>query len=97
MAGAIPQKELGPAKALIPLMAVVQSNRSKVQPIMDYKELNGFVNMFTANADVCAQKLWEWQHEVSDVAILDLKRVYLKVHVYKLLWPYQTVMLQRQM
>ena len=47
--------ELGPPKRLIPLMAVVQ--KQKVRPVLDYRELNGFVDAFTANAEVCALKL----------------------------------------
>lgn len=68
---------------------IVQTNKSKVQPIIDFKEFNGFVNTFTANADICVQKLQEWQHEVSDVAILHPRKAYLQVYVHKSLWPYQ--------
>ena len=85
-----PEKELGPAKALILLMAVVQVNKNKLRPIMDYRELNRYIDMFTANADLCAQKLWEWRCEGSNVVILDLKKT------YKSLWPFQTVLLKEQ-
>ena len=33
-------KKLGPPKGLILLMAVVQQSKSKVRPVMDYRELN---------------------------------------------------------
>ena len=54
------EEELGPPKGLIPLMAVVQEQKQKVCPVLDYRELNSFVDAFTANAEVCAQKLREW-------------------------------------
>ena len=46
-------EELGPPKGLIPLMAVVQEQKQKVRPVLDYRELNCFVDAFTANAEVC--------------------------------------------
>ena len=54
------EKELGGAKTLIPLMALVQVNQNKVKPIKDFRELNGYIDTFTANANICAQKLVEW-------------------------------------
>ena len=54
-------EKLGPAKSLIPLMAIVQQNKDKVRPVMDFRELNSHVDAFTANADVCADKIREWQ------------------------------------
>ena len=53
------EEELGPPKGLVPLMAFEQ--KQKVCPVLDYQELNGFVDAFTANAEVCAQKLREWR------------------------------------
>lgn len=53
----IPQKENRPFKGLVILMAIVQHNKGKVHPVMDYHELNKHVNAFTANADVCTAKL----------------------------------------
>ena len=46
-----------PRKGLIPLMAMLQANKQKVHPVMDYWELNKYVDTHTANVDVCAQKL----------------------------------------
>ena len=54
-----PESELGPHKGLIPLMAMLQENKWKVWPVMDYCELNEYVNAYTANADVCAQTMRE--------------------------------------
>ena len=84
-----PEEELGPPKALIPLMAVVQQNKSKVRPVLDFRELNGYVDAYTAHADVCV--LRERRKKGSNVSVLDLRRAYLQVRVHKSLWPYQTV------
>ena len=54
-----PESELGPLKGLIPLMAILQESKQKVRPVMDYRELNEHVNAYTANADICAQAMWE--------------------------------------
>ena len=54
-------EELGPPKGLISLMAVMQEQKQKVRLVLDYRKLNGFVDAFTANAEVCTQKLREWR------------------------------------
>ena len=86
-----PYKKLGPPKGLIPLMAVAQHNKAKVRPVMDYRELNAHVDAFTANADVCANKLREWRQLGSNVCLLDLRKAYLQVRVSETMWPFQTV------
>ena len=86
-----PEDKLGPLKGLIPLMAILQENKTKVRPVMDYRELNHHVDAFTATADVCAVKLCEWQQKGANVSLLDLRRAYLQIRVCETLWPYQTV------
>ena len=83
---------MGPPKALIPLMAVVQQNKDKVRPVLDYRELNQYVDAFTADADVCASKLREWRQQGANVSLLDLRKAYLQIQVDESLWPFQTVM-----
>ena len=51
------EQAYGPAKGLIPLMAVVQRNKRKVRPVMDFRELNTHIDAFTADSDVCVDKL----------------------------------------
>lgn len=85
------EAELGPPKALIPLMAVVQPNKDKVRPVMDFRELNSFVQAHTADADVCADKIRGWRREGNNVSTLDMSSAYMQVHVTKHLWPFQTV------
>ena len=75
---------------------MLQANKQKVRPVMDYRKLNKYVDAHTANADVCAQKLREWRQKGSNVAMLDLRQAYLQVHVDKSLWPFQTVKIKGQ-
>uniref|UniRef100_A0A5S6QGC9 Uncharacterized protein n=1 Tax=Trichuris muris TaxID=70415 RepID=A0A5S6QGC9_TRIMR len=43
MATAIAEKKYGVARGLIPLRVVVQRNKSNVRPVMDFRELNGYI------------------------------------------------------
>ena len=63
----------------------------KSTPMMDFRQFKHHVDIFTASSDVCAAKLREWQQKGSNVSLLDLKRAYLLVRVYKTLSPFQTV------
>ena len=85
------EAELGPPKALIPLMAVVQANKDKIRPVMDFRELNSFIQAHTADADVCADKIRGWRRQGNNVSTLDMSSAYMQVHVAKSLWPFQTV------
>ena len=91
-----PENELGPPKDLIPLMTILQENKQKVRPVMDYRELNEHVNAYTANADVCAQTMREWRQQGPQAAVVDQRRTYLKIHIDKSLWPFQTVKIKGQ-
>lgn len=51
------EKDFSTMKGLIPIMAVVQKNKMKVHTVLEYQELNEHVNVQTAHADICAQKL----------------------------------------
>ena len=57
------EEELGPPKGLILLMAVFQENKLKVGPVLDFCKLNEYIDAYMAHADVCAQKLREWEKE----------------------------------
>ena len=84
----------GPPRGLLPLMAVEQA--TKVRPVLDYRELNGHVTAHTADADVCADQLRKWRRHGSRVAVVDLRKAYLQLHLERRLWPYQTVMVKGQ-
>ncbi|XP_043202630.1 uncharacterized protein LOC122370793 [Amphibalanus amphitrite] len=53
--------------------------------------MNTHVDTFTADVDVCSEKLREWRRTGEKVALLDLKKAYLQIHVEESLWPYQTI------
>lgn len=74
-----PEKELDLPKGLIPLMVIVQEH--KLWPVLEYCEFIEFVEAFTANVDVCMQKLREWQQQGCNVLLLDLRKAYLQIHV----------------
>ena len=79
-------------RGLVPLMAVVQRNKGKVRPVMDFREINGFVSSHTASSSVCGEKLRNWRKLGSDLSVIDLKHAYLQVHIDETLWPYQGIM-----
>ena len=87
-----PEDKLRPLKSMIPWMAVIQQNKQKVRPVLDYRELNDHVDPFTAHADICTEKLREWWRAGSKVSVLDLCKAYLQVHAHQSLWSYQTVL-----
>ena len=86
----------GPVRGTVPLMAVVQQNKKKVRPVLDFRELNSHVNVHTAEADICAEKLREWRQRGYKVALIDLRKAYLQIHVHPSLWSCQTVVFRGQ-
>ena len=81
----------GPARGLVPLLAVVQLNKGKVRPVMDFRELNSFIDTYTADADVCSSKLREWRRMGGNASVIDLSTAYMQIHVHESQWPFQTV------
>lgn len=86
----------GPAMGLVPLLAVVQCNKGKVRHVMDFRELNTNIDAFTADADVCADRLWEWRWQGENVSMIDLRKAYLQIRIHDSMWPYQTVIFKGQ-
>ena len=81
----------GKCICIIPLIAVVQQNKSKVRPVMDYRELNQCVSSHSADGDVCSSKLRSWRKLGENLEIIDLKKAYLQIRVDEVLWKYQVV------
>ena len=90
------ERQHGPPRGLVPLLAVQQKNKSKVRPVMDFRELNDFVTAHTADSDVCADVLRKWRRHGVNVAVVDLRKAYLQLHVHQELWPFQTVVVRGQ-
>ena len=66
-----PEEECRPPQGPDSVNGCVAS-KQKVRLVMDYRELNKYVDAHSANADVCAQKLRVWRQKGSNVAVLDL-------------------------
>ena len=77
--------------ASIPVMAVEQINKSKVRPVLDFRELNKHVVCNTADSVVCDETIRSWRNKKGNLAILDLSKAYLQLHVSKGLWKYQVI------
>ena len=85
------EHKYGPAKGLIPLMAIVQRNKKKVRSVMDFRELNAHIDVFMADSDVCSDRLREWQRQGVNVCVIYLAKAYFQIKIHDSLWPYQTV------
>ena len=81
-----------PSQGVIPLMAVEQESKGKVRPVMDFRELNQYVESYTGDSDACDETLRKWRTSDGDPGILDLRNAYLQLHVREDLWQYQTVL-----
>ena len=62
-------------------MAVIQEVKDKVRPVLDFRELNEFINTHTLDADVCAHRVREWRLRGTKIAMVDLKNAHLQVLV----------------
>ena len=73
----------GPVDGIIPLLAVVQPTKNKVRPVMDYRELNDFVECHTGDdmVAVCGDKIRKWRQLSGDLKVVDLKSAYLQIRV----------------
>lgn len=78
---------------ILPLMAVEQPTKDKVRPVLDYRELNKYIQCHTGDdvIDVCTETLREWRQVEGETVLVDLKSAYLQVRVAKELWKYQLV------
>lgn len=81
-------------KGLIWLSAIVQPIKDKAWLVMDYRELNQYVDLFIVNVNVCTAKLREWKQPGVNKALLDMQRVCLQIRVHELLWPFQIVLVK---
>lgn len=80
-------------RGVLPLMAVVQPTKNKVRPVLDFRELNEYVDSHTGDGavDVCSETLRNWRRMNGAATIIDLKSAYLQIRVAESLWKYQLV------
>ena len=81
----------GEYDGIVPLMAIIQPNKEKVRPVLDYREVNQFISSHTANSDVCSDKLRSWRKRGTNLTLVDLRKAYLQIRVDSSLWRYQVV------
>lgn len=74
-------------------MASVKHNKGNVCPVMDYHEHSEH-DIFTSSANDCETKLREWYQQGANIALLNLRKTSLQVHINESLLPYQTVMIK---
>ena len=87
----------GCCNGIVPLMAVVQDNKDKVQPVLDFRELNQFVSSHTGESVVCSDKIRKWRKLGTNLSLLDLRKAYLQIHVHSSLWKFQVVRYKNQL
>ena len=78
-------------EGVLPLMAVIQHNKGKVRPVLDFRELNRSISSHTGEAAVCGEKLRRWRKLGTNVSIIDLRQAYLQIRVDPSLWRFQVV------
>ena len=79
-------------KGVIPLMAVVQPTKQKVRPVMDFRELNEFVECHPGTDVVLfCETIRKWRQMTEPLKLVDLKSAYLQLRVEEDLWQYQRV------
>lgn len=81
----------GPHDGIVPLLAVIQRNKDKVRPVMDYREVNQYVSSHTGDSSVCGETLRKWRGMGENLKLVDLRKAYLQLHVHPDLWRYQVV------
>ena len=79
------------AVGILPMMVIDQKNKGKVRPVLDYRELNAYVKTYTGDSDVCDRSTRRWRRFGERVAMLDLKKAYLQIHIEPELWKFQKV------
>ena len=72
-------------------MAIVQQSKLKAPPVVDYRDINPYIEAYLHIYLRRSCKLWEWRQKGSNVLLLDLRKAYLQVRVDETLWSFQTV------
>ena len=72
-------------------MAVIQHNKNKVRPVLDYREVNEFLSCHIAESVACNESLRIWRRMGTNISLIDLKKAYLQFYVHLDLWKIQVV------
>ena len=67
----------GEGNDVLPLMAVFQATKKKVRSVLDYRELNRFVECHTGSdiIDVCDEKMRKWRQK-EELLLSDMVRIW---------------------
>ena len=68
----------------IPLMAVKHAVKKKTGPVLDYREVNKFIESSGVDTDICAEKLRDWRCFPPDCMLIDLDDTYMQVCAHPL-------------
>ena len=79
------------SRGFLAMMAVTQVSKRKVRPVIDFRELNEYVESFTGESSVCCDTLRKWRSVAGKLSIIDLRDAYMQLNVSKRLWQYQVV------
>ena len=85
-----------PSGGIIPLLAVHHDHKDKVRPVLDYRELNQYVQSHTAKSEVCPETLRRWRTMGDQLGVIDLKDAYLQLRISREQQDYQVVRLDDQ-
>lgn len=76
----------------LPLMAVEQPNKNKVRPVLDYRELNTFIESNPGlDAPACDETIRRWRRMKGPLKLVDLRSAYLQIRIDPSLWDFQQV------
>lgn len=79
-------------KGFLPLMAIEQPTKNKIRPVIDFRELNSYIECNTGDeVDVCDETLRKWRKKSRKLKLVDLKSAYLQLHVEEDLRKFQLV------
>ncbi|XP_065654459.1 uncharacterized protein LOC136081104 [Hydra vulgaris] len=81
---------------IVPLMAVKQESKGKIRPVLDFRELNQYVNSYNASSDACDEKVRKWRTVGDKFATLDLRCTYMQIYIDLSLWEHQRLVYKEE-
>ena len=66
-----------PSGGIIPLLMVYHDHKDKVRPVLDYHEMNQYIQSHTGKSKVCPEMLRRWRTMSDQLGVVNLKDVYL--------------------
>ena len=70
----------GEASGVIPILAKDEREvKGKVRPVLDFRELNKFIAVHSADSEICIERLREWRRIGKQAKLVDLSKAYLQI------------------